>query len=110
MKQFLASTVEQRKTFESDFETHPMEGGWATEAIFFIVVEEISENEIALNAAVEISADGVNWIPEGTVFERISKLGTYFVKIRHFGNWLRIKGQLEGEGKIKLSVHLHLKE
>lgn len=109
MKQFFASTVEQRRTFESDFETHPMECGWATEAIFFITVEEISD-EVALKGIVEISADGVHWIPEGTAFERIEKPGRYFVKVTHFGNWLRINGQLEGKGRVKLSVQLHLKE
>jgi len=87
-----------------------MECGWATEAIFFITVEDISGEAVALNASVEISVDGVNWIAEGTVFERIDKPGGYFVKVRHFGNWLRVNGQMDGSGKMKLSVQLHLKE
>lgn len=110
MRQFFASTVEQRKTFHADFSTHPMEAGWASEAIFFLNIEEFSENGVSLHAAVEISADGVHWIPEGTSFEKLSHKGSYFVKVKHFGNWLRINGKLDGEGEIKLSVHLHLKE
>ena len=109
MKQFFASTVEQRKTFDSDFQTHPMETGWASEAIFFIVIEEISDG-LVLDASVEISFDGVSWVSEGTRFERITGTGTYFVRVSHFGNWLRIQGKLNGGGATRLSVHLHLKE
>ena len=41
MKQFYASHLEVKKYFSEDFETHPYEAGWADEAIFFIMVEEI---------------------------------------------------------------------
>lgn len=108
MRQFLASTVEQRKTFETDFQTHPMEAGWASEAIFFLVVEDI--RGVSLEAQVEISVDGVTWVPEGTRFEKIGEPGTYFVKARHFGNWLRVSAKMAGTGAAKVSVHLHLKE
>jgi hypothetical protein len=111
MRHFHASAVERRNYFEKQFEIHPMEAGWASEAIFFIIVEEVEGNEPGLNAQVEISADGINWIPEGTSFPVITQSGHYFARVKHFGNWLRVSGQIGGEkARFKLSVHLHLKE
>ncbi|MFC3196807.1 hypothetical protein ACFOET_04190 [Parapedobacter deserti] len=111
MRHFHASVVERRITVEEKFEAHPMEAGWASEAIFFLIVEELQGEDIALDAVVEISADGINWIPEGTVFPRITAPGSHFVRVSHFGNWLRVRGMVSGKkASAKLSVHLHLKE
>lgn len=110
MRHFQASAVERRQYIDNALETHPMEAGWASEALFFLLVEEVNGEEAALSARVELSADGINWIPEGTVFPVVNQPGHYFVRVAHFGNWLRVSGQVTGEGtKMKLSVHLHLK-
>lgn len=110
MKNFQASAVERRITINKDLESHPMETGWASEAIFFLIVEELQGTQTNMEAVVQISADGVNWIDEGTTFKPIDKPGHYFAKVHCFGNWLRVKGALNGiDPAIKLSVHLHLK-
>ncbi|MRG44955.1 hypothetical protein GFS24_07510 [Chitinophaga sp. SYP-B3965] len=107
MRHFHASAVERRKYFKGTVSSHPMEAGWAGEAIFFLIIEEVKG---ILNAGVEISADGINWIKEGAVFPLIDKPGHYFCKVSHFGNWLRVSGEVEGEdAEIKVSIHLHLK-
>lgn len=111
MRHFHASAVERRIYINNKLESHPIETGWASEAIFFLVVEEVNGENPVLNARVEISPDGVNWIPEGTSFEDITSPGRYFTKVSHFGNWLRLHGEVAGcEASFKLSVHLHLKE
>lgn len=111
MRQFHASAVERRKYIEDTLETHPMETGWASEALFFLWVEEIEGENARLHAQVELSADGIHWIPEGTAFPVVQESGHYFVKVRHFGNWLRVSGKVTGEkARMKLSVYLHLKE
>ncbi|WP_257669223.1 hypothetical protein [Parapedobacter tibetensis] len=110
MRHFHASAVERRITINNTLASHPMETGWAAEAIFFLIVEEVAGMDTLLEAEVEISADGINWIPEGTVFPVISKPGHYHAKVSHFGNWLRVRGELKGtHTSMKLSVHLHLK-
>ena len=110
MRHFHASAVERRKYFTGAISSHPMEAGWAGEAIFFLIIEELTGNDTRLNAWVEISSDGINWIREGSVFPQIDKPGHYFCKVTHFGNWLRVNGEIPGEGTgIKASVHLHLK-
>lgn len=110
MKNFHASAVERRITITDILASHPMEAGWASEAIFFLIVDNIEGEGVVLKTSVQISADGINWIDEGTVFEDIDRSGHYFAKVQHFGNWLRVRGQLHGENvSAKLSVHLHLK-
>ena len=108
MKNFQASAVERRITVQGEFASHPMEAGWASEAIFFLIIEEMGASAL-LDAHVEISSDRINWIPEGTSFEPIDRPGHYFAKVSHFGNWLRINGRLPIGATAKLSIHLHLK-
>ncbi|WP_343307123.1 hypothetical protein AAHN97_08385 [Chitinophaga niabensis] len=110
MRHFHASAVERRKYFKGTMSSHPMEAGWAGEAIFFLIIEELKGKDARLNACVEISADGINWIKEGSVFPAIDQPGHYFCKVSHFGNWLRVHGEITGQdAEIKASVHLHLK-
>ncbi|MES2416670.1 MAG: DUF6385 domain-containing protein [Bacteroidota bacterium] len=111
MRHFYASAVERRITKSGIIQSYPMEAGWASEAIFFVNVENIVGKGARLTASVQISPDGINWIDEGTIFPVIEKEGHYYVKVNHFGNWLRINAQMEGgaTNTITLSVHLHLK-
>lgn len=110
MRQFHAAAVERRKYFKGEISSHPMEAGWAGEAIFFLIVEELKGEGVRVNAFVEISADGINWIREGAAFPVIDQPGHYFCKVSHFGNWLRVNGEISGqEAEVKASVHLHLK-
>lgn len=104
----MTTAVEQRKIFEGDFDTHPMETGWASEAIFFVNIDEILEPGSQLNGWVQISVDGVFWVDEGTLIESLNEQGISFVRVKHFGGWLRIKGNVTGT--LKLSIHLVLKE
>lgn len=111
MRNFYASAVERRVVVTETLASHPMEAGWASEAIFFLLVEQVDGENTELDVRVEISVDGINWIPEGTVFPRIEEPGHYFVRVKHFGNWLRVSGRVKGKAAaVKLSVHLHLKE
>jgi hypothetical protein len=109
MRQFQASAVERRICFKGNITSHPMEAGWASEAIFFLIVEEI-KGAATLKAHVEISPDGINWIKEGSIFPDITAPGYYCCKVSHFGNWLRVHGDIAGaDAEIKASVQLHLK-
>lgn len=117
----MTTTVEQRKDFTGDFDTHPMEGAWAGEAIFFLTIESLPQAGTVLNVRVQLSADGVNWMDEGTAFPALGEVGHYFVKVRHFGGWLRLKGRVQQRSEAEdesaaavpatanLSIHLALK-
>lgn len=111
MRLFNASHLEVKKDFKEGFQTHPYEAGWASECIFFIMVEGLSGKNPSLIAEAEISHDGVHWAKEGTVSEAITKEGLHFLRVKHFGNWLRLNCHVSGEApSFRLNVQIALKE
>lgn len=102
MKQFNAAHLEVKKRFSNEsFATHPYECGWADEAIFFIMVEVINGK---MDARVQLSLDGVHWVDEGTKFQTLSSEGLYFVKVREFGGYLRLVGEVSGDVKVGIQI------
>jgi hypothetical protein len=96
MRQIHTAVLERFGKFSEDFATEPYEAGWAEEAIFFVKVTEVHGVESALTGRVQISPDGMTWIDEGTLLPAIREAGVVFARTRHFGNWLRLAGQVSG--------------
>lgn len=110
MKEFNAAHLEVKKTFCEDFQTHPYECGWADEAIFFVVVEDVSGKAASFSASVEISHDGINWVSEGSDIGPLTEKGVNFIRVRHFGNWLRLNCRIGGDTpEFKLLIQIALK-
>lgn len=110
MRLFNASHLEVKRNFADDFQTDPYEAGWASECIFFIMVEELQGINPELLAEVEISHDGVNWAKEGTVSDPITQCGLHFIRVKHFGNWLRLNCRITGDNPVlRLNVQIALK-
>ena len=110
MRQFYTSVVERREPFRGSFVTEPYEAGWASEAIYFVSVDEPAEANLALDLRVQISVDGVEWIDEGSVLSRLGLEGRGFVRVTHFGGWLRLRGRAPEDHDVVLTVQLALKE
>lgn len=112
MRQFQTAVVERKERYDDAFATHPFECAWASEAIFFLRIEHLEGEDARVQARVQISADGVRWIDEGTRFDPPSRPGDSFVRVRHFGGWLRLAGTVEGAaGAVAtITVQLALKE
>ncbi len=111
MRQFQAAHLEVKKTFSEDFQTHPFEAGWASEAIFFVMVENVSGEGTRFEAEVEISHDGVHWTGEGSVLGPLEEKGLHFVRVSHFGNWLRLNCRISGNRPaLQLLIQIALKE
>ena len=110
MKNFYTVVLERMNEFSAGFETEPYECPWADEAMFFIRVHEISGERAALNARVQVSVDGIHWIDEGTRFPTLEETGDSFIKVSHFGGWLRLACDVSGDiPALKLTMHLVLK-
>jgi hypothetical protein len=111
MRQFNAAHLEVKKDFQKDFQTHPYEAGWASECIFFIMVEELKGINPELEAEVEISHDGVFWAKEGSSIGPIKEKGLHFVRVSYFGNWLRLNCRITGNNPcFRLLLQIALKE
>ena len=101
--------VEQNRTFSGTVATEPYECGWASEAIFF-VRKLASEGQVAgASLRVEISPDGIRWCDEGTRLT-LTDAEVDHCKVRRFGNWLRLAGELPEGSSMRAIVALALKE
>ena len=111
MREFNTAPLEVKKEVADNFQTHPYECGWASEAIFFISIEDVSGEGATLDAAVQISNDGFYWVDEGTSFAPIVKKGLHFVRVNQFGGWLRLNCSVSGtDARFKLNIQIALKE
>ena len=109
MRQFHTAVVERRELFSGEFATQPHEAGWAAEAIFFVRVEEVVGHG-ELDLAVQLSVDGTRWLDEGSRVTFLTTEGDHFLRIGHFGGWLRLTGSITGGAEFRLTVQLVLKE
>ena len=89
--------------------SEPFEAGWAREAVFFIRALQEPVGGPG-KACVEISPDGIRWIPEGTEFTLpASRDAIAAARVTQFGNWLRVRAQFDDGGQCTVLVTLHLK-
>lgn len=110
MKQSHTTVLERNTEWKGQFETEPYEAGWANEAIFFARVLEASAEYIDADAQVEISPDGIHWANEWSTLSIDAEGGTTYCRVSHFGNWLRLTGELPEGESVKVLVYLVLKE
>ena len=104
------ATIEKNETYTTDFETVPYETGWASEALWFVRVTDMTEGTV-FRAHPQISPDGLFWCDRGDEPITITQTGLYALALRDFGGWLRLRCELEGaDPKVKLMIHLALKE
>jgi hypothetical protein len=108
MRRSYTAVVERGEPLAGDWATEPYEVGWATEALFFVrLLEEPATGR--LDARVQLSPDGMHWIDEGTALPELRD-GMAFVRVREFGNWLRLAGAVAGTGQLRALIYLTLKE
>lgn len=109
IRQNYTATIERNRVFQGEFATETYECGWASEAIFFVRKMEISGAVAGTELRVQISADGIRWRDEGTLVE-LTPAEVDFVRVKHFGNWLRLAGALPAGATMRVIVSLSLKE
>ena len=78
------------------FATEPFEAGWADEAMAIIYVREIAGPASRLVLRAQISVDGARWFDHNAPPLRIEKTSGYSLTLTHFGNWLRLEGDVSG--------------
>ena len=111
MRESNTTVVERNVEWRGDFAVEPVECAWASEAIYF--VRALSAGGMPPDAAarVQISPDGIHWCDEGTHIPLPTDTGDLtFVRVVHFGGWLRLVGNLPDNARLKVLVYLVLKE
>lgn len=111
LRRSYTAIVERNILWQEEFASEPYEAAWASEAIFFVRALDISEDFDGAEARVQISADGIHWVDEGTVFDLpAGKDAVTFCKVSHFGGWLRLRGAVAAGSSVTVLVSLVLKE
>lgn len=110
LRQSYTAVVERAVPLQGAFATEPYEVGWAHEAVIFFKVRADQDEQSALQARVQLSPDGIDWVDEGTVFPTMRGPGLWFVQLTNFGNWLRIVGRVgDPDVQIKALISIALK-
>ncbi len=111
MKRSFTAVIERNATHTESFVLEPYECGWASEALWFIKVIEVTGKDTSIKVRGEISPDGLFWCDSGKEALKITKTGLYPLSLRDFGHWLRLTCTLKGKKpKVKLMIYLSLKE
>lgn len=105
----LTAVVARNESWTGPSATEPYECGWAREAIVFVRALKAPKGRLP-KARIEISADGMHWVPEGSVFDLpAAQDAVTFQRVSHFGAFLRIATELPDGAEITVLVTLHLK-
>ncbi|MGV8935871.1 MAG: hypothetical protein ACOH2J_02015 [Allorhizobium sp.] len=105
----ITAVIARNERWSGDAACEPYEAGWAREAIFFIRALKAPVGP-APKAWVEISPDGMHWLPEGTEFTMPDELdGIAVARLSTFGNWLRVATRFAEGAECTVLVTLHLK-
>ena len=108
LRESYTAIVERGQELGHQFATEPYECGWASEAIFFVRTLETEGDVAGTILQVQISPDGIRWCDEGTSLT-LTDNEVDFCKVRHFGNWLRVAGELPDRASMKAIIALSLK-
>jgi hypothetical protein len=110
IRQSYTAVVERNRSWTGAFETEPYEAAWAGEAVFYVRGLGVSNMPDGAQARVQISPDGMHWCDEGTRFALPSAPDEVtFGRVRQFGGWLRIVGQVPPGAQVTVIVYLALK-
>src|SRR5215211_6119053 len=102
MRRSYTAVVARNERLTGDWATEPYEAGWATEALFFVRLlvdgapPGAAPPPVDLQARVQLSPDGLLWLDEGATLPPLAGGGA-FVRVREFGNWLRLAGRLPAD-------------
>lgn len=109
MRTSTSAIVARNETWSGQSATEPYEAGWASEAIIFVRSLKDPAGPPG-RARVEISPDGMHWVPEGTEISLpTQKNAVTYARITHFGTWLRLAATLPETSSNTVLVTIHLK-
>jgi hypothetical protein len=105
----ITAIVARNERWTGEAASQPHEAGWAREAVVF--VRALKEPKgVQPSVRVEISPDGMRWLPEGTEAPMpTARDGIAALRVKHFGNWLRVAADFVPGSECTVLVTLHLK-
>jgi len=109
LRENITAVIARNDRWTGTAASEPYEAGWAREAIVFVRALKPPEGPQPV-ARVEISPDGMHWIPEGTTLAMPDRQdGLACARLTLFGNWLRLSADFDDGSASTVLVTLHLK-
>ena len=111
LRRSYTAVVERNQVWSGAFASEPYEAAWASEAIFFVRCLKVEGSPGPVVARVQISPDGMHWCDEGsnvdlpTIPNQVA-----FVRVKHFGGWLRLAGETADGAALTIVAYVNLKE
>ena len=104
------AVVARGEHWRGEVTTEPYETAWAKEAIFFLRALKIEGDVQGIMAKVQISADGLHWADEGSTVELPAAVDRVtFVRLKHFGGFLRLSVSVPNGSSVQIVASLNLK-
>lgn len=97
MQQSLSVVLERNTRLTGTYSTEPYEAAWAREARWFVRVLDMEGEETLLEAATQVSPDGLHWCDLEDHQISMREPGLVSWAVREFGGWLRLKGMVTGD-------------
>ena len=109
LRESVTYVIARNETWRGDCATEPVEAGWASEAVFFVRALGPTQGDMPQIRA-QISPDGMRWADEGASVQMPTDVQDLQVlRVRHFGNWLRLAAELPDDAQCTVLVAVHLK-
>ncbi|MBU1345398.1 MAG: hypothetical protein KKA16_00430 [Alphaproteobacteria bacterium] len=110
LRECQTAIVARNVRWQGVVETEPYEAGWAQEMIVFLRVLEIEGAVAGIEATVQISPDGLHWVDEGSRLPLPAVVGGLsFVRLTHFGQYVRLRAEIPDDGACKVLVAINSK-
>lgn len=104
------AVVARNEPWSGSAASEPYEAGWAREAIVWFRALDCEGRLDGVSARVQISPDGMRWVDAGFTFPLPKRVGEVaFVRVREFGNWLRLAVDLPEGVTVKPLVTITVK-
>ena len=109
MRESYTAVIARNETWAGDWTTEPYEAAWASEGIVFLRILKTEGRVEAIALELQISPDGIRWVSEGNSVQIPPGQELSFLRLKHFGGWIRLRGVVRGEGSLRVMAYLSLK-
>jgi hypothetical protein len=109
MKNSYTAVIERAQPVVREHVTEPYEAAWADEALIFVKARVGLSNGVIMNAQVQISPDGIDWVDLPGKAANVRELEMAAIPVRDFGGWLRVALTADQDDPVRVSVYLALK-
>lgn len=110
LRECQTAVVARNEAWSGTVATETYEAGWAREMVIFLRLLECEGEPSEVDAAVQISPDGLHWVDEGSRLAFPQTVGEVtFVRLSHFGQYVRLRSELPDGLACKVIVTINSK-